>query len=157
MQQGPSHVTIGLIFLFHVVSLESTQSGFNNINWSVCRVLHEANTIDKAYCMAIKEDPVTHITPQPMPSCLHISVGPRIFLWCLCRQTRCHHAKPNRHWDFHSQNPCKKCFLCIFFPGSNSPDFGALGGCNSRPPFSVPSWLWHSTCRKQLSVLTIRC
>jgi len=52
---------------------------FNNINWSVSRVLHEANAIDKAYCMAIEENPVTHIPPQPRPTCLQSSVGPRIF------------------------------------------------------------------------------
>ena len=51
---------------------------FNNINWSVSRVLHEANAIDKAYCMAIEQDPVTHIPPQPRLTCLQISVGPRI-------------------------------------------------------------------------------
>jgi hypothetical protein len=58
---------------------------FNDINWSVSRVLHEANAIDKTYCMAIEEDPVTHIPPQLRPTCLQISVGHRIIWDASCR------------------------------------------------------------------------
>ena len=83
--------------------------------------------------MAIEEDPVTHIPPQPRPTCLQISVGPRII---------CDAGVPPRQTKqtlgFSFSQPLQEVFPMIhkkkevfpinhFFSGGHSLGFGTLG------------------------------
>lgn len=92
LQQGPSHATTGMIFsIMRCLWKSRNDHRFNNMNWSIPRVLHEAKAIDRAYNMALEEDTMSdHIhTIIPNANCVNTSAtfatnmqvqeGPRIF------------------------------------------------------------------------------
>jgi len=113
LQQGPSQATTGMIFsIMWCLWKARNDLRFNNLNWSIDRVLHEAMAIDNAYSLPI----------QPGYESQHTHTPPPISNWPIPGATNA----ANTHMEDELKIFCDASVCLQNSPGSNQTGIGIL-------------------------------